>query len=86
MLLFVQSISEMCTKPSVLVSSSAKKPYSAMLETFALWIEFIGKESLMSSQGSLVNCFKPREILDFSLSKLVTLKSSLSPTFKTSDG
>ena len=49
-------------------------------------MELIGKESLMFSQGSLESCFNPREILNFSLSKLVTLKSSLSPTFKTSEG
>jgi hypothetical protein len=58
------------TKPSVFESNSAKKPYSAMLETLALWIELIGKESFMFSQGSLVSCFNPREILNFSLSKL----------------
>ena len=57
-----------------------------MLDTLALWMELIGKESFIFSQGSLVNCFSPREILDFSLSKLVTLKSSLSPTLRTSEG
>ena len=77
---------EICTKPSVFVSNSAKKPYSAILETLALWIELIGKVSFMFSQGSLVSCFNPREILNFSLSKLVTLKSSLSPTLRTSEG
>ena len=76
MLLFVQSISEMCTRPSVLESNSAKKPYSAILETLALWIELIGNESLMFSQGSLESCFKPREILSFSLSKFVTLNQA----------
>ena len=45
-----------------------------------------GKESFMFSQGSLDNCFSPSEILNFSLSKLVTLKSSLSPTLRTSEG
>ena len=49
-------------------------------------MEFMGYVSLIFSHGSSDNCFKPKEILDFSLSNLVIFKSNSSPTVNTSEG